>query len=400
MHDKARPIYLDYQSTTPVDPRVMDAMTPYFVGAFGNPHSSSHAFGWEAREAVEHARQQVAGLLNADPREILFTSGATESNNMAIKGVGRFFEGRKGHMIIPVTEHKCVLESAKYVSRLGYDITWLRVGSDGLVDPAAVRDAIRGDTALVSVMAVNNEIGTIQPVAEIGAVCREHDVYFHTDAAQAAGKIEIDVRAMEIDLLSLSGHKAYGPMGIGALYVRRRPRVRFEPLFEGGGQERTLRSGTLPTPLVVGLGQAAEICRREMVDESERIRHLRDRLLAGIRHRIGETFVNGTLDRRIAGNLNMGFQGIDSETLMEALKDDIAVSGGSACTSTSVEPSYVLKAIGLSDEDAASSIRLCVGRMTTESEIEYAIDCISNAVAALRSGSPIGKNEPHERAHG
>lgn len=382
---KQRPIYLDYQATTPVDARVMDAMTPYFTEMFGNPHSTSHSYGWEARDAVEIARQQVAAMINADPREVVFTSGATESNNMAIKGVARFFAGRKGHMISVVSEHKCVLESLKYAEKLGFDITWLPVDGDGLISPDAVGNAIREDTALVSVMHVNNEIGVIQPLAEIGTICRKAGVYLHTDAAQAAGKIAIDVIAMNVDLLSLSGHKMYGPMGIGALYVRRKPRVRLEPLMDGGGQERTLRSGTLPAPLVVGFGAAAGIVAAERDIEATRIGDLRNRLLKGLQQRIPDLYVNGSMVDRIAGNLNVGFRGIDSEALMEALKDRVALSSGSACTSAAVEPSYVLRALGLSDEDAHASVRLCVGRMTTPDEIETAIVSIAEAVTNLRA---------------
>lgn len=380
----ARPIYIDYQATTPVDTRVMDVMTPFFTEMFGNPHSTSHSYGLEARDAVEAARVQVAGMINADPREVIFTSGATESNNMAIKGVGRFFAGRKGRMIAPVTEHKCVLESLKYVAKLGYEITLLPVGTDGLLDPAAVKDAIRDDTALVSVMHVNNEIGVIQPMAEIGAICRERGVYLHSDAAQAAGKTSIDVAAMNIDLLSLSSHKMYGPMGVGVLYVRRKPRVRLEPLMHGGGQERTLRSGTLPAPLVVGMGKAAEIITNETDADHPRIRDLRDRLMKGLQQRVPGTFINGSLDHRISGNLNIGFEGIDSEALMDAVKDQIALSSGSACTSAAVEPSYVLRALGLSDTNAHASVRMCVGRMTTSDEIDTAIAALSAAVTTLR----------------
>lgn len=380
-----RPIYLDYQATTPVDDRVMSAMTPYFTQMFGNPHSTSHSYGWEARDAVEVARAQVAAMINADPREVIFTSGATESNNMAIKGVGRFFAGRKNHMIALKTEHKCVLESLKYMQRFDIDVTWLDVNADGLVDPDAIAAAMRPDTALVSVMLVNNEIGVTQPLAEIGAICRAHGAYLHTDAAQAAGKMKIDVQAMNIDLMSLSGHKMYGPMGIGALYVRRKPRVRFEPLMDGGGQERTMRSGTLPAPLVVGFGKAAEVINQELAEETIRIRDLRDRLLKGLQQRAADTFINGSTDARISGNINIGFRGVDSESLMATLKDKVALSSGSACTSTSVEPSYVLRAIGLSDEDAHSSVRMCVGRMTTAEEIDQSITAISDAVNDLRS---------------
>lgn len=384
MNTSARPIYLDYQATTPVDDRVMSVMTPFFTEAFGNPHSTSHSYGWEARDAVEVARAQIANMINADPREVIFTSGATESNNMAIKGVGRFFAGRKNHMIALKTEHKCVLESLKYMQRHDIDVTWLDVNVDGLVDPDAIAAAMRPDTALVSVMLVNNEIGVIQPLAEIGAICRAHGAYLHTDAAQAAGKVLIDVQAMNIDLMSLSGHKMYGPMGVGVLYARRKPRVRFEPLMDGGGQERTMRSGTVPAPLVVGLGHAAEVISQELGAESIRICNLRDRLLKGLQQRVADTFVNGSESQRVSGNINIGFRGIDSESLMIALKDQIALSSGSACTSTSVEPSYVLRAIGLSDEDAHSSVRMCVGRMTSAKEIDWAITAISNAVNDLR----------------
>lgn len=385
MNSTHRPVYLDYQATTPVDARVMDAMMPYFTEAFGNPHSTSHAYGWEARDAVELARQQVAAMINADPREIVFTSGATESNNMAIKGVARFFAGRKAHMVAPVTEHKCVLESLKYAEKLGYEITWLKVGADGLINPDAVKAALRADTALVSVMQVNNEIGVIQPMAEIGRLCREAGVYLHSDAAQAAGKIPIDVAAMNVDLLSLSGHKMYGPMGIGALYVRRKPRVRLEPLMDGGGQERTLRSGTLPAPLVVGFGAAAGLVSEGCDIDATRICDLRDRVLKGLQQRIPDLYVNGSMEQRVAGNLNIGFRGISSETLMDALKDRVALSSGSACTSAAVEPSYVLRALGLSDEDAHASVRLCIGRMTTQDEAEAAIEAISEEVAKLRA---------------
>ncbi len=383
--EQARPIYLDYQSTTPVDQRVMDAMIPFFTRSFGNPHSTSHAYGWEARDAVEAAREQVAKMINAEPREVIFTSGATESNNMAIKGVGRFFAGRKNHMIALKTEHKCVLESLKYMQRHDIDVTWLDVNSEGLVDLDEFAAAIRPDTALASVMLANNEIGVIQPLADIGALCREHGVYLHSDAAQAAGKLPIDVQAMNIDLMSLSGHKMYGPMGIGALYVRRKPRVRFEPLMDGGGQERTMRSGTIPAPLVVGFGKAAQIITEELGEETLRVKDMRDRLLKGLQQRIADMFLNGSDSERIAGNINIGFRGGDSKSLMETLKDHVALSSGSACTSTSVEPSYVLRAIGLSDQDAHSSIRMCVGRMTTADEIEKSITAISDAVCELRN---------------
>lgn len=391
MTQHTRPIYLDYQSTTPVDPRVMDRMLPFFTEAFGNPHSTSHAFGWEARDAVEAARAEVAAMIHAEPREIIFTSGATESNNMAVKGVGRFFaelpQKAKRHMVIPVTEHKCVLESAKALKEIGVEVTWLPVAADGIVDPLAVKAAIRDDTALVSVMLVNNEIGVIQPLAEIGAICREYGVYLHTDAAQAAGKTDIDVVALNIDLLSLSAHKMYGPMGIGALYVRRKPRVRLTPLFDGGGQERTLRSGTVPAPLAVGFGAAAKLVSDETTADHTRIRDFRDRLLKGLQQRVSDTYVNGSIDQRIYGNINIGFAGTDSEALMDALKDQVAISSGSACTSASVEPSYVLRAIGLSDTEAHASVRMCIGRMTTADEVDIAIEAISRAVAQIREQS-------------
>ena len=378
-----RPIYLDYQATTPCDPRVVEAMLPFFTERFGNPHSVHHGYGGQAEAAVETARAQVAALIGAEPREIVFTSGATEANNLAIKGVARFHRARRGHLVSCNTEHKCVLEAVRRLEREGLRVTRLAVGADGLVDLAELEAALTEETALVTIMAVNNEIGVIQPLAEIGALCRARGALFHSDAAQAVGKIPLDVEAMKIDLLSISGHKVYGPMGVGVLYVRRRPRVRLEPLFDGGGQERGLRSGTLPLPLCVGLGAASAIAQREMAEESERLGRLRRRLHDGITARLSGVQVNGDPERRIAGNLNLSFAGVDGESLITAMPG-IAVSTGSACTSASVEPSYVLRALGLGDDLAGASIRIGLGRYTTEAEIDTAIETIAAAVTRLR----------------
>ena len=386
MQDPAEqaPIYLDNQATTPVDPRVMEAMLPYFTQHFGNPHSVHHAYGWRAVADVQAARAKVAELINAEAREIVFTSGATESNNLAIKGAARFLRRKgKNHIVTLATEHKCVLESCRALEREGFRLTVLPVEPSGLINLQSLNEAICEDTALVSIMAVNNEIGVIQPLKEIGALCREAGVLFHTDAAQAAGKIPLDVEAMKIDLLSISGHKVYGPMGVGALYVRRRPRVRLEPLFDGGGQERGLRSGTLPAPLCVGLGKACEVAGAEMQAEAARLLPLRRHLLEGLQSRLEGVSLNGDPDQRLPGNLNVGFEGIDSEELINAMPG-IAVSSGSACSSASVEPSYVLRALGLSDTAAHASIRICLGRFTTEAEVETAIEEISATVARLR----------------
>lgn len=386
MHDPAEqaPIYLDNQATTPVDPRVLEAMLPYFTQHFGNPHSVHHAYGWRAVADVQAARAQVAELINAEAREIVFTSGATESNNLAIKGAARFLRRKgKAHIVTAATEHKCVLESCLALEREGFRLTVLPVEPSGLINLQSLNEAICEDTALVSIMAVNNEIGVIQPLKEIGALCREAGVLFHTDAAQAAGKIPLDVEAMKIDLMSISGHKVYGPMGVGALYVRRRPRVRLEPLFDGGGQERGLRSGTLPAPLCVGLGKTCEIARMEMQAEAARLLPLRQHLLEGLRARLEGVSLNGDPDQRLPGNLNVGFEGIDSEELINAMPG-IAVSSGSACSSASVEPSYVLRALGLSDTAAHASIRIGLGRFTTEAEVDSAIDEISATVTRLR----------------
>lgn len=336
-----RPIYLDAQATTPLDPRVLDAMLPYFTAAYGNPHSRTHAFGWEAEAVVEQAREQVADLIGADAKEIIFTSGATESNNMAIKGVAGFYRTTKKHVITTPTEHKCVLDSCRWLESQGWDITYVPVATNGLVDPAAIAAAIRPDTALVSVMGVNNEIGVIQPLAEIGKICRAKKVFFHTDAAQMAGKVPIDVEAMNIDLLSISGHKIYGPKGVGALYVRRRPRVRLEPLFSGGGQERGLRSGTLPHPLIAGLGRACQVAAEELETDKAWVTHLSKRLYDGLTSQLTHVTLNGNAPEgsRYPGNLNLSFAYVEGESMLMALKN-IAVSSGSACTSASLEPSY------------------------------------------------------------
>ena len=382
------PIYLDYQATTPTDPRVVEAMLPHFNARFGNPHSRNHAYGWRAESAVENAREQVAGLIKANPKEIIFTSGATESNNLAIKGVARFYKDKKNHIVTCVTEHKCVLDTCRHLEQEGCEVTYLPVRKDGLVDLDRLKDAITDKTALVSIMAVNNEIGVIQPVREIGRLCREKGAFFHSDCAQAVGKIPLDVEDMNIDLMSVSGHKFYGPMGIGALYVRRRPRVRLVPLFNGGGQERGMRSGTLPLPLCVGIGAACAIAEKEMAAESERLRMLRDRLYQRLRQRLPEIYLNGDLEHRIPGNLNISFAYVEGEGLMMGIKD-LAVSSGSACTSASLEPSYVLRALGVEEELAHTSLRLGIGRFTTEAEVDFAADRIATEVERLRAMSPL-----------
>ena len=384
-----RPVYLDYQATTPTDPRVLAAMLPWFTEKFGNPHST-HGFGREAHDAVERARSQVAALIGADPREIVFTSGATESNNLAIKGAARFHRAMLGserdHIVTLATEHKCVLESCAALQAEGFSVDILPVREDGLVDPDALAAAIGPRTLLVSVMAVNNEIGTIQPLAEIGALCRARGVLFHTDAAQAVGKIPLDVEAMKLDLMSISGHKLYAPKGIGALYVRRRPRVRLAPLIDGGGQERGLRSGTLAAPLCIALGEACAIAQDEMIAEAARLKTLRQRFLDAIRHRLPDTRLNGDAEQRVAGNLNLHFPGIDAEILLETCPS-VAASTGSACSSASIEPSYVLRALGLDEAAARGSVRLGVGRFTTEAEIDFAADALIAAVRRLRDGA-------------
>tara|TARA_R110002110_G_scaffold2756_1_gene13314 strand:+ start:62998 stop:64182 length:1185 start_codon:yes stop_codon:yes gene_type:complete len=376
-------IYLDHQATTPVDPRVLDAMLPWFSETFGNAHSAQHAWGRQAADAVDVAREQVAALIGATAREIVFTSGATESNNLAIKGAVRFAmrHGRGKHIITVATEHKCVLESCAAMADEGAEVTIVGVGPDGLVDPERIAAAMTDDTVLVSVMAVNNEIGVIQPLAALGALCRARGVLLHTDAAQGAGKVPLDVEAMQIDLLSISGHKMYAPKGIGALYTRRRPRARLLAEMSGGGQERGNRSGTLPVPLVVALGEASVVAASEMSAEGARLEGLRARMLERLGARHGDMFVNGAMDRRVPGNLNVGFPGVDAEALMAAL-ESVAISTGSACTSASVEPSYVLRALGLDDADAGASIRIGIGRFTTETEVDAAADMIAAAVGA------------------
>jgi cysteine desulfurase len=379
----AAPVYLDYQATTPVDKRVLAEMLPWFTEKFGNPHSLSHAYGREAETAVEQARQEVAASIGAEPREIVFTSGATEANNLAIKGAARLHQPLGRDRIVTVaTEHKCVLESAKAMEREGCPVTLLPVDAAGLVDLDKLAAAIDERTAIVSVMAANNEIGVLQPLVEIGALCRERGVLFHSDAAQAVGKVQVDVEAMKIDLMSISGHKIYGPKGVGALYVRRRPRARIAPLFDGGGQERGLRSGTLPTPLCVGLGAAARIARAEMAAEAERLLGLRRRCLAGIRARFPGVRLNGDGEQRLPGNLNLSFPGAPALALMEACPG-LALSTGSACNAAEIEPSYVLRALGLPGDLAGASLRLGFGRYTTESEVDFAIETLAAAAQRL-----------------
>ncbi|MBK8210463.1 MAG: IscS subfamily cysteine desulfurase [Rhodospirillales bacterium] len=382
------PIYLDYQATTPTDPRVVEAMLPYFTEMFGNPHSRNHRYGWDAEEGVEKARAQIAQIIGANEKEIIFTSGATESNNLAIKGVARFYKDKKRHIVTCVTEHKCVLDSCRHLELEGFRVTYLPVQQNGLIDLDRLRESIAEDTVLVSIMAVNNEIGVIQPLAEIGRICRERKVFFHTDAAQAVGKIPLDVEAMQIDLMSISGHKLYGPKGIGALFVRRRPRVRLEAMISGGGQERGMRSGTLPTPLCVGLGEACRIAAAEMAAEAEHLHALRARFLDKITAELPEVFLNGDLEHRIPGNLNISFAYVEGEGLMMGIKD-LAVSSGSACTSASLEPSYVLRALGVEEELAHTSLRIGIGRFTTEAEVDYAVDRIVGEVRRLRAMSPL-----------
>ncbi|MDP2333471.1 MAG: IscS subfamily cysteine desulfurase [Reyranella sp.] len=383
-----QPIYLDYQATTPLDPRVLEAMMPYFTYKFGNAHSRSHSYGWEAEEGVEKARAQIAKLIGADEKEVIYTSGATESNNLAIKGVADFYKDRRNHIVTTVTEHKCVLDTCRHLEQEGFTVTYLPVQQNGLVDLDVLRAAVTDKTVVVSIMAVNNEIGVIQPLAEIGKICREKGAFFHTDAAQAAGKIPLDVEAMNIDLMSISGHKIYGPKGIGALYVRRKPRVRLAAMIHGGGQERGFRSGTLPTPLCVGLGEAAEICMKEMDSEAKRLTKLRDRMLKGLNAKLPEIYVNGDLDHRIPGNLNISFAHVEGESLMMGIKN-LSVSSGSACTSASLEPSYVLRALGVEEEMAHTSLRIGLGRFTTEHEVDTAVEELVHHVTKLRQMSPL-----------
>jgi len=381
------PIYMDYSATNPCDPRVVDAMIPWLREHFGNPASRSHAWGWEAEKAVETAREQVAALIHADPREIVWTSGATESNNLAIKGAAQFYKGKGKHLITVKTEHKAVLDTMRELERQGFEVTYLGVQADGLVNLDEFRAAIRPDTILASVMFVNNEIGVIQDVAALGAICREKGVIFHVDAAQATGRVDIDMTTLPIDLMSLTSHKTYGPKGIGALYVRRKPRVRLEAQMHGGGHERGMRSGTLPTHQCVGMGEAYAIAKAEMHEENQRIKALQERLLAGLKD-IEEVFINGHETQRVPHNLNMSFNYVEGESLIMGIKG-LAVSSGSACTSASLEPSYVLRALGRSDELAHSSLRMTIGRWTTEEEIDYAIATIRENVAKLRELSPL-----------
>ncbi|PWR25790.1 IscS subfamily cysteine desulfurase [Zavarzinia aquatilis] len=382
------PIYLDYQATTPLDPRVLDAMMPYFTGKFGNPHSRSHSYGWDAEEAVEAAREQVAKLINADPREIIFTSGATESNNLAIKGAALFNKDRRNEIVTVVTEHKCVLDTCRHLEQEGFKVTYLPVKQNGLIDLDELRAAVTDKTVLVSVMAVNNEIGVIQPIAEIAKIAHEKGALFHTDCAQAVGKIPLDVGAMGIDLMSISGHKIYGPKGIGALYVRRKPRVRLVAQMNGGGQERGMRSGTLSPALCVGIGEACRIAREEMAAEAVRLDALAHRFYDKVKAKLPDVFLNGDETQRIPGNLNLSFAYVEGESLIMGIKD-LAVSSGSACTSASLEPSYVLRALGVEEELAHTSIRFGFGRFTTEAEIDYAAETIIGRVSKLREMSPL-----------
>lgn len=383
------PIYLDYSATTPVDPRVAEKMAECLTteGNFGNPASRSHAFGWQAEAAIEEARGQVADLLNADPREIVWTSGATEADNLAIKGCAHFNQKKGKHIITSKIEHKAVLDTCRQLEREGFEVTYLDPDAEGVIHPSAVEAAIREDTTVVSLMHVNNEIGTINDIAAIGEVCRQHKVFFHVDAAQSAGKVPIDLDVMKVDLMSLSAHKIYGPKGIGALYVRRKPRVRIESQMHGGGHERGMRSGTLATHQIVGMGEAFYIAKQEMAEENQRVLALRNRLWDGVSD-MEQVQVNGSLSQRVAGNLNISFAFVEGESLIMALKD-LAVSSGSACTSASLEPSYVLRALGLDDEQAHSSIRFSIGRFTTEEEIDFAVAKIREAVAKLRELSPL-----------
>jgi cysteine desulfurase len=381
------PIYLDYSATTPVDPRVAKLMMQYILEDFGNPASRSHAYGWKAEEAVEEARENVARLIGADAKEIVWTSGATESNNLAIKGAAQFYKSRGRHIITMSIEHKAVLDTCRELERQGFEVTYLDPEPDGMLDLEKFKAAIRPDTVLVSVMFVNNEIGVIQPIAEIGEICRARGIIFHVDAAQATGKVAIDLSTLKVDLMSLCAHKTYGPKGIGALYIRRKPRVRLEAQMHGGGHERGFRSGTLPTHQIVGMGESFRIAREEMGTESERIRMLRDKLLAGL-NEMEEVYVNGDLEHRVPHNLNMSFNFVEGESLIMAIKE-IAVSSGSACTSASLEPSYVLRALGRSDELAHSSIRFTIGRFTTEEEIDFAIKLIKAKIGKLRDLSPL-----------
>ena len=381
------PIYLDYSATNPCDERVVDAMVPWLRSHFGNPASRSHAWGWEAEAAVEKARTQVADLVGADPREIVWTSGATESNNLAIKGAAHFYKDKGKHLITVKTEHKAVLDTCRELERQGFEVTYLDVQADGLVDPEVFKAAIRSDTILASVMFVNNEIGVVQDIAGLGAICRERGVFLHVDAAQATGRIDIDLTTLPVDLMSLTAHKTYGPKGVGALFVRRKPRIRIEAQMHGGGHERGMRSGTLPTHQIVGMGEAYRIAKAEMHVENQRIKALQQRMINGLKG-VEQVFINGSLERRVPHNLNMSFNYVEGESLIMGIKG-LAVSSGSACTSASLEPSYVLRALGRSDELAHSSLRMTFGRWTTEAEIDFAVDTIKHNVAKLRDLSPL-----------
>ena len=385
---KLKNIYFDYQATTPVDPRVLKKMMPYFGEIYGNPHSRNHSFGWEAEEGVEVAREHVAKIINANPKEIIFTSGATESNNLALKGVSEFYGDKKNHIITCVTEHKCVLESCRHLAGKGFDVTYLPVQSDGLINLDELKKSITDKTLIVSIMGVHNEIGVIQPLEEIGNICRSNDVFFHTDCAQAIGKIPLDVDKMNIDLMSISGHKIYAPKGVGALYIRRKPRVRISSMISGGGQERGMRSGTLSPALCVGLGEACNIYFNEMEKEHKILTKYKEMMLEGIRKSCPDVYLNGSEESRVPGNLNLSFAYVEGESLMMGIKD-LAVSSGSACTSASLEPSYVLKALGVEEELAHTSLRIGFGRFTTENEVKYATDIIVKEVKRLRELSPL-----------
>ncbi len=381
------PIYLDYSATTPIDPRVAEKMIPFLTEKFGNPASRSHSYGWEAEEAVENARAEVARLINADPKEIIWTSGATESDNLAIKGAAHFYQSRGKHLITVKTEHKAVLDTCRELEREGFEVTYLPVQENGLIDLEVFKAAIRPDTIVVSVMFVNNEIGVIQDIPAIGEICREKGIIFHVDATQAPGKVRIDLNELKVDLMSLSAHKVYGPKGIGALYVRRKPRVRLEAQMHGGGHERGFRSGTLATHQIVGMGEAFRIAREEMDEEQARIARLRDRMWNGIKD-MEEVYINGDLEHRVPNNLNVSFNFVEGESLIMAIKE-LAVSSGSACTSASLEPSYVLRALGRNDELAHSSIRFTLGRFTTEEEIDFAVRLLNDKIGKLRELSPL-----------
>ena len=384
---QVKPIYMDYSATTPVDPRVAEKMIPFITESYGNPASRSHPYGWTAEKAVENARNEVAKLVNADPREIIWTSGATESNNLAIKGASNFYSTKGKHIISVATEHKAVIDAVREMERMGYETTFLQPEPDGLIDIKKFKDAIRPDTVLASVMMVNNEIGVIQDIDALGKACRAEKIIFHVDAAQATGKVEIDLEKLPVDLMSFSAHKTYGPKGVGALYVRRKPRIRIEAQMHGGGHERGMRSGTLATHQIVGMGEAFRIAREEMETENAHIKKLQLRLLSGLTE-IEETYVNGDIEKRVPHNLNISFNYVEGESLIMAIKG-IAVSSGSACTSASLEPSYVLRALGRSDELAHSSIRFSIGRFTKESDIDYAIELLKEKIGRLRELSPL-----------